>query len=308
MEILGGTGCGAGLRRAWLATRPQFLTASVLPVLLGTAWGARGGGLDLVALVLAALGVALMHAASNVFNDVGDAIGGSDAANHARIYPYTGGSRFIQNGIMTIDGMRGLAKLLGLSAMLVGLLLLIQYGWPVAALGLTGLALGVAYSLPAIQLSGRGLGELAVALAFGPLPVSGAAWLQQGHFDAITLWLALPVAAWVMAILLINEVPDRRADGATGKRTLPVRLGLRATAVVYGGLQLTAMGGILIWQQQAGLPGWVLVIPAGLLVTGVLQMRRIDDSAANLRAGIQATLGIHALGCLWLIVASLLTR
>jgi 1,4-dihydroxy-2-naphthoate octaprenyltransferase len=73
------------------------------------------------------------------------------------------------------------------------------------------------------------------------LPVTGAAWLQSGLIDADSLLFSLPISAWVAAILLINEVPDIGPDGATGKRTLPVRLGLHGTATLYIGIQLLAL-------------------------------------------------------------------
>ncbi len=99
---LAGPGMAAAARRAFLATRPPFLIASVMPVLIGTAWASaafhRFNGL-LFALALAA--TVLAHAAANVYNDVGDDLIGADAGNTDRIYPYTGGSRFIQTGLLS---------------------------------------------------------------------------------------------------------------------------------------------------------------------------------------------------------------
>ena len=96
-SALAGPGMAAAVRRAFLATRPPFLIASVLPVLVGTAWASaafhRFNGL-LFGLALAA--TVLAHAAANVYNDVGDDLIGADAGNTDRIYPYNGGSSFIQ--------------------------------------------------------------------------------------------------------------------------------------------------------------------------------------------------------------------
>src|SRR4051812_10213388 len=97
-EDFAGSGFGPKARRLFMATRPKFLTASVLPVLVGTAWGATvAGHLDLLVGIFALLATALVHAASNVINDVGDEVTGTDRANVDYIHPYTGGSRFITN-------------------------------------------------------------------------------------------------------------------------------------------------------------------------------------------------------------------
>ena len=66
--------------------------------------------------------------------------------------------------------------------------------------------------------------------------------------------ISIPISAWVAAILLINEVPDIAADSATGKRTLPVRLGLNGTAVVYLLLHLAAAAATVLLTMRGGLP------------------------------------------------------
>ena len=86
--------------------RPKFFPASVLPVLAGSAWGFMvAGRFDLSVFILALLATVCVHASANVLNDVGDDAGGTDRRNEDRIYPYTGGSRFIQAGIMSPGGM-----------------------------------------------------------------------------------------------------------------------------------------------------------------------------------------------------------
>ena len=154
----------------------------------------------------------LAHAAANVYNDVGDDITGADPDNVERIYPYTGGSRFIQSGLLSRAQMTRLALGLGAAALLLGALLAALRGPGVIWLGCAGLGLGLLYSLPGVQLSARGWGELTVAIAFGALPVLGSVWLQTGFVDLGAVLICLPVSAWAAAILVINEVPDIDAD------------------------------------------------------------------------------------------------
>lgn len=302
IAALSGDSWPARFRRAFLATRPKFLTASLLPVILGTGWGFRySGQFDGLVFVLALFATVLVHAASNVWNDVGDEIAGSDAINDGRIHPYTGGSRFIQNGIFTIHEMRRLSIVLAVAALPLGAALIWLKGPVVLWFGVIGLALGYLYSSPAIRLSGRGVGEASVAVAFGVLPVCGAAWLQSGTIDWPTVTIAIPVSCWAACILLINEVPDAAADAATGKRTLAVRLGASGTAVAYLVLQLIALGAVLLLVFERRLSVFVLIVVAALAGAGWVASRRIVAAdRGSLKKGIELTLAIHALGCLWL--------
>jgi 1,4-dihydroxy-2-naphthoate octaprenyltransferase len=240
-EKFGGTSFTGLLVHYFAATRPMFLTASILPVLAGSAWGWRAkGSFDLLVFLTALLAVALVHAAVNVANDVADARSGTDDRNASRIHPFTGGSRFIQNGVLSQAQMARCAALLLAAGIALGLFLVYFEGLWILAFGAAGIGLGLAYSLPPLRLSARGLGEVAVALGFGVLPFSGAYWLQAETITTEALLLSLPISFWVMAVLVMNEVPDRNADAATGKRTLVVRLGSRRTAWLYAALQVAA--------------------------------------------------------------------
>lgn len=294
----------AQLKLVLVATRPAFLTASLLPVLVGTAWGARAAGtVDPVSLAAALLATALVHLASNVYNDVSDEVLGTDRANTTRISPFTGGSRVIQDGLATVGDMRRLALGLALLAAAAGGVLALRAGPAVLGFGAAGAALGFAYSRPGIRLAGRGLGEAAIALAFGVLPVTGAFWLQAGTVTGAAILLSLPASAWVAAIIVANEVPDAPSDAVTGKRTLAVRLGPRLPAL-YLALQAAACGASVLLALAAVLPGWTLLGPALLLATGARAARALAGDRAAVATAIRLTLAVHALGCAWLLAAA----
>lgn len=307
---LAGPGPLAAFRRGFLATRPKFYTASILPVLVGTAWAAGAhGAFDGLLFALAILATVLAHGFSNVYNDVGDDIGGTDPINVLRIYPYTGGSRFIQNGVLSRDEMFRLAIGLAAAAVAVGLVLALLRGWGVVAFGLAGLAVAWLYSKPGVMLSGRGVGELAVAAGLGALPVIGATWLQSGIVDTGAILLAVAVSVWVALILLINEVPDSAADAQAGKHTWVVRLGEAGTRRLYVVLTLlaAAAGAALVFRGD--LPLWAAVPVILFAVGGCVAARGITlapEGRAGLKKSIETTLAIHALGSLALVAAALL--
>jgi len=310
-EDLAGDAPGRKARRLFLATRPKFLTASVLPVIVGTAWGATlAGQFDALAAVLALLATALVHAASNVINDVGDDVTGTDRTNIERIYPYTGGSRFIQNQIMTAAEMHRWGWTLIAIASVLGLVLALLKGPTVIALGLAGIAIAWAYSAPSLQLSGKGVGEFFLMIAFGLLPAGGAAWLQSGVFDIVTVLMALPLGIWVMLILWINEVPDRRADAASGKRTLVVRLGIDGARHGYRLLHVLAYAAIVALVVRGTLPWWVAVGGLVVMAGGFKAAAGIGENVdrAVLTKSIEMTIGLQTIGSILLFVGALFAR
>jgi 1,4-dihydroxy-2-naphthoate octaprenyltransferase len=307
---LAGPGMAAAARRAFFATRPPFLIASVMPVLIGTAWASAAFhrfnallfGLALAATVLA-------HAAANVYNDVGDDLIGADAGNTDRIYPYTGGSRFIQTGLLSHGEMTRLALGLAGAALLMGASLAVLRGPGVILLGCIGLGFGLLYSLPGAQLSARGLGEAAVAFSFGALPVLGSVWLLTGFVDFRAVLICVPVSAWAAAILIINEVPDIEADRRAHKRTLVVRWGAGGARWIYWSLTLIALGAGGAAIELHALPLWyafaaLAIASLGLWAACGISIER--SGRPRLKRSIELTLAIHSLGCICMIAAILL--
>ena len=91
-------------------------------------------------------------------------------------------------------------------------------------IGVVGFIVSLGYTAPPLKFVYRGLGEVAVALGFGPLMLLGAYVVQTGGALAWEPFVAsLPIALLVALILYVNEIPDRRGDARAGKRTLPVR-------------------------------------------------------------------------------------
>lgn len=247
------------------ATRPAFLSVTLVAVLLGLASAHAGGiALDSGKALLTLIFALCAHAGVNVINDYYDALNGSDAANCQRLYPFTGGSRFIQNGVLSL----GATKLFGyalLAAVIPAGLWLAWHSAPgLLVIGLAGLFVGWAYSAPPLQLMCRGLGEVAIALGW-LLVVVGSDFVQRGEFFATPLWLGLPYALQVVNILYINQFPDRAADAQVGKRTLVVRLGAPVASWGYLFIGLFAALWLCAAVAMHALPVPVLLATATLL-------------------------------------------
>ncbi len=212
------------LARYFAATRPAFITASLMAALLGlaVAWHAALD-FDVTLAVVTVLFALLAHAGVNVLNDYYDALNGTDAHNVERIFPFTGGSRFIQNGALTLAQTRnfGFALLTGVA--LAGLWLMSRSAPQLLYVGLAGLFIGWAYSATPFKLNSRGWGELCVTAGILSITV-GTYFVQRKSYDAEPFVAGLSYALLTMNLLYINQFPDRTADTAAGKLHWVARL------------------------------------------------------------------------------------
>ncbi|MGH2661585.1 MAG: prenyltransferase [Actinomycetota bacterium] len=222
----------------WLflrATRLPFLTATLIPVLLGVAAAALEGTWSLWLAFLTFLAAAFVHLGLNVANDVFDTLSGADAANTTPTQ-FSGGSRVIQYGLMSLRTMVLLSAGFYAAGIGIGLYLAVTRGfWPLFWLGVLGLVISIVYTAPPFRLVHRGVGEITVGLGFGPIMLLGSYFVQAQRFSLEAGLLSIPVAILIALVLYVNEVPDRAGDAAAGKRTLPVRLSREGVIRGYAG-------------------------------------------------------------------------
>lgn len=252
---------------ALVITRAPFLSASIIPAFIGAAYASTGlemGAFSALNFVLATIGVMLLHLASNVFNDFFDWASGTDQANTSYFQKYSGGSRAIELGLITERATRVVAIGLLLASAGIGVYLTFQAGRGVLIFGLAGLFAGFFYTAPPLRLvARRGLGELAIAVTFGPLITGGMFYTLTGTFSWTSLLLGLPIGLLTANILLINQVPDMEADASTGKNHLVVTFGKENAILIYA-LMVGAAGSIsLLLAYQLG-NAW-LALPVVIL-------------------------------------------
>ena len=278
--------------RYFLATRPAFLTVTLFACMVGLG----AAHYDAIALspvnAAATLLFALMaHAGINVLNDYYDELNGTDRLNTDRVYPFTGGSRFIQNGVLTAGQTRAFgASLLAIVAA-SGLWLTSVSAPGLVWIGAGGLFVGWAYSAPPFALNSRGLGEPCVAGGFA-LIVVGTDFVQRGAVAALPVLAAVSYALLVMNILYLNQFPDRRADAAAGKRHWVVMLGARRARWGYLAIGVAAYGSLILLASTGQLPKWTLIALASAALTGkaAMDVLQFAESPQQLVAAIKLTI------------------
>lgn len=296
--------------RYFAATRPAFLTASLMACLTGlaTAWhGAPSFDIPLALLTL--LFALLAQAGVNVLNDYYDALNGTDAQNTERIFPFTGGSRFIQNGVMSLAEVRNFGFALMACVAAAGLWLMERSAPQLMYVGLAGLFIGWAYSAPPFKLNSRGLGEMCVAAGFLAITV-GADFVQRKGFSAAPFIAGMSYALLVTNLLYINQFPDRSADTAAGKLHWVARLPLPLARWGYALIVALAYAWLLASVLLGGLP--LLALAAFLaLPLSVKAARLLLQHAAQPRQlgeAIKATIGAMMVHGTLLSLALILTK
>jgi 1,4-dihydroxy-2-naphthoate octaprenyltransferase len=264
-------------------TRLPFISAVVMPALIGGAYAYRymlgeGAAFQWGFFLMAVLGVILLHLGSNVMNDYFDVKDGTDGANNDYFLQLSGGSRAIELGLISLQGTKRLGLVLIGVATLIGIYLTVMTGPITLILGLSGLLIGYFYTAPPLRLVARnGLGELGIALAFGPLVTAGVAFVVTQTLTPMAFLIGLPVGLLTANILLINEFPDAESDATTGKNHLVVTFGKKKSTWIYLGILLsTFLVHLLIVFLLPGINVWLLVVSVLSVSAGILIFRHIQ--------------------------------
>jgi len=252
----------------FLATRVPFLTATIVPILLGGMVARSHGVSNWWLWLLCLIGGAAIHLGLNVLNDVSDTTSGADQAN---VNPtmFSGGSRMIQYGLVSLNAMRVASFALYAIGIGIGLFLVATRGIELLWIGMAGVFLSVAYTAPPFRLVYRGLGEICVALGFGPIMVLGTYFVITQELAWEPFYASLPVAILIMLVLYVNQIPDRPSDARASKNTIVVRLSREKIIAGYD-LSMIATYLLIAIGALTIMPAWTLLglltIPLALKV------------------------------------------
>ena len=221
---------------AWvLAARPKTLTGAAVPVMIGLslAWvDAPRGSFSWLAAVLCMLFAFIMQIDANLVNDYVDFVKGTDD-RATRLGP----ERACAQGWVSIGRMKWAIVITTALACLVGLPLVCYGGLPMVLVG----ALCVVFCfLYTTHLSYMGLGDLLVLVFFGLVPVCCTYYVQLHAVTPQVLTASVACGLVIDALLLVNNFRDRDTDRTAGKMTLVVRIGARATLLLYLGVGIVA--------------------------------------------------------------------
>jgi 1,4-dihydroxy-2-naphthoate octaprenyltransferase len=245
-----------GWRIWWHGARPRTLGAGVVPVVVGAAAAPEVVVWRLAAALVVAGGLQI---GVNLANDYFDGVKGVDT--HERLGPpritATGAAspRAVLVAALVAVGIAGFAGL-ALALATAPVLVLVVGALAIAATFL--------YSGGPTPYAGLGLGEVMVFVFFGLAATCGTTFVMVETVTADAWWAGAVMGLLAVAILEANNLRDIPTDEASGKRTLAVRVGDRATRALYGtlvmGAFLTIVAGVIAFlvNEDVGLVQWGL--------------------------------------------------
>ena len=269
-----------------------FLYAGLLPYLLGAAWAyAIAGRFDAPIFWSGLAGVVLAVVGVEAFNEYFDSRMGTDRVFNPDELPP------MSDAVMWL----GVAAFVG--AFAVGGYLAYRGGWPIFAFALLGGMAAVFYVAPPIRWAYRGLGETVIALSYGPWMVLGSVYLHTGALSWGALWASLVPGFLIMALAVVNAIPDFHQDRLVGKRNLVVRLGRARAVRLYLGL---ASAGLVAAAAGVAAGTFPLACLAALFALPLLvaSARRAIDTFETPRLFVPAVRSVVA--C-YLVAVSLFT-
>ena len=268
----------------WRLADPKITLASAASMFLGACAAAAVVPLDWGWLALTVLGVFAIEVAKNASGEIYDFDSGADLAVAPQDRtPFSGGKRVLVEGLLTREQTWLIAAVCFGLGVGIGLSIALWRAPAVVPIGVIGVVLAYQYHAPPLRLSYRGLGELAVALCYGPLIALGTYLVQVRELSPALIVATLPLGVLIAGFLWVNEFPDYAADMRAGKKTLVVRLGRERAASTYLGLVLAAFVFIGLL-PSFGLTPWMLLglIGSAPAVWGAVRLiKHSDDVQGN---------------------------
>jgi len=219
-----------GFQVWWKMTRPHTLTASFVPVLLGTALALKNGKIHIGLFLAMLVASMLIQAATNMFNEYFDFKRGLDTAESVGI-----GGTIVRDGIKP-KTVINLAFGFYLISLLLGVYICANSSWWLAIVGLVCMAVGYFYTGGPVPIAYTPFGELLSGFFMGMLIILISFFIQTGTVDHSSILLSVPSMVLVGMIMLSNNIRDLDGDKENGRKTVAILLGKKKAIYLLAGM------------------------------------------------------------------------
>lgn len=259
--------------KLWIeAMRLRTLPVSIAGVLAGISCAIMNSNFSFVPAVLCLLFALLAQIASNFGNEYYDYVNGLDRKGRE------GFRRGVTEGDISPKAMKWATYATLALAACIGCTMLFYGGWWLLPVGILIALFALAYSAGPYPLSHHGLGDVAVVIFFGIVPVTLTCYLQEGGWQGVSLSLPVSVAVGLLAanVLIVNNYRDMEDDKAVGKRTSVVILGRETMGNCYLLSGFIAMA--VMFPVWANLSLLSFLVPLFFLMLHVKTWKKIKSS------------------------------
>jgi len=266
----------------WIeAARLRTLPLALSSIITGSALAQFDGAFNLRVLIPALLTAIFLQILSNLANDYGDAVKGTD--NDGRVGPL----RSVQSGAITPAQMRKGIACMTFSAILAGIWLiceglsglsLVDY-ISFMLLGLISVIAALTYTMGKNPYGYSGLGDIAVFLFFGLTGVLGTYFLHRHKLSCGAALMAVVLGLFSMGVLNLNNMRDMENDRRCGKITIAVKLGMSGAKKYHSFLIISGMLGSALFTalnfKSMGQLAIILIFP--VFIRDINAVSKIKD-------------------------------
>lgn len=242
-----------GLQIWWRLLRPHTLTASFVPVFVGSMLAFREDHIDILLFITMLVASMLIQAATNMFNEYYDYVKGLDNEHSVGI-----GGTIVRDGIKPKTVLNLALSFFGI-AILLGVYISAESSWWIAVIGLVCMIFGYLYTGGPIPIAYTPLGELFSGFLMGTVIIGISYFIQAKTVTTEVILASIPIALFIGAILLSNNIRDLENDKKNGRKTLAILLGRKRAIGFLALMFITAFIATALLIMTNIFPVWSLI-------------------------------------------------
>lgn len=242
-----------GFQVWWRLLRPHTLTASFIPVFIGTMFAYIDGSFKFMTFISMLLASILIQAATNMFNEYYDYVRGLDNEQSVGI-----GGTIVRDKVAPKTVLKLALTFFGI-AILLGVYICIVSSWWIAVIGIICMIFGYLYTGGPFPIAYTPLGELFSGFLMGTVIIGISYYIQTLTLTAAVLWVSIPIAIFIGTIMLANNIRDLDGDKINGRKTIAILLGQKKAIVLLASMFVVAYGSTVLFIIIGILPLWSLI-------------------------------------------------
>ncbi|SDK08570.1 1,4-dihydroxy-2-naphthoate polyprenyltransferase [Sediminibacillus albus] len=248
----------AGFQVWWRLLRPHTLTASFVPVFVGTMAATLDDSINYLLFIAMLVASMLIQAATNMFNEYYDFVRGLDNEKSVGI-----GGTIVRDGVSP-NTVLSLALSFFAIAIALGVYICFQSSWWIAVIGVISMLCGYLYTGGPYPIAYTPFGELVAGFFMGTVIISISYFIQTMTLTGEVILISIPIAIFIGTIMLSNNIRDLEGDKENGRKTIAILIGREKAVVLLGSLFAISYLLMAIYVFAGILPIWSFLTLLGV--------------------------------------------